>query len=101
MMQANDDKSLTGATAIWTTDLSRPIQAAEQKQNFTYVYYVARLPNASIASGNTASATNYNLTGTWNLATVTSTVTIITDENGTITHIHRDQDVSPLRRLEP
>ena len=92
----SDTKELTSATAIWTTNTSRAIQSVRAKENFTYVFFVARIPNASISTA-IVSASNYVLTGTWNFAKVTSTVTIITNDEGTITHIHRDQDVSPTR----
>ena len=92
----SDTKELTSATAIWTANNSRPIQSVRTKENFTYVFYVARIPNASISTVS-VSAGNYFLSGTWNFAKVTSTVTITTNDDGTITHIHRDQDVSPMR----
>ena len=41
------------------------------------------------------SATEYTLSGTWNLANVTSTITVLTDENGVITKVHRDQTIKP------
>jgi hypothetical protein len=87
----------TAATAMWTTNITREIQAARTRENFTYVYYVARLPNASISTTNTTAPSNYFLNGTWNLATVTSTLTILTNENGTITRVHRDQDITPTQ----
>ena len=91
--QVSGVNELTSATAIWTTNLTREISAVKSISNFTYVYYVARLPNASIASATVDSATAYSLSGTWNLANVTSTITILTDDSGAITKIHRDQDI--------
>jgi hypothetical protein len=91
---ASIQKSLTSATAMWTTNITREIAAVRTKENFTYVYYVARLPNASISTATVNSATDYALTGTWNLANITSTITIITDENGGIVKVHRDQDIT-------
>lgn len=92
----SDTKALTSATAIWTANTSRPIQSVRAKENFTYVFYIARIPNASISTAS-VSVGSYFLSGTWNFAKVTSTVTITTSDDGTITHIHRDQDVSPIR----
>src|SRR5665647_224916 len=92
----SDTKELTSATAIWTANNSRPIQSVRANENFTYVFYVARIPNASISTAS-VSAGSYFLNGTWNFAKVTSIVTIITNDDGTITHIHRDQDVSQMR----
>jgi hypothetical protein len=87
---------LASATAIWTTNLTRPISAVMSKENFTYTYYVARLTNASVSTLATSTAVpnNYFLNGTWNVFTVTSTVTIITNIDGKITHIHRSSDTS-------
>jgi hypothetical protein len=91
----SNTNQLTSATAIWTTNVTREISAVQAKENFTYVYYVARLPNASISTANVNSATEYTLSGTWNLANVTSTITVLTDENGFITQVHRDQTMKP------
>jgi hypothetical protein len=86
---------LAMATALWTTNLSRPIVAVQSKQNFTYTFYEARLNNASVSTLSASSAaTNYFLNGTWNVFTVVSTVIINTNENGQITHIHRTSDTS-------
>jgi hypothetical protein len=93
--QRSDINQLTSATAIWTTNITREISAVRSKENFTYVYYVARLPNASISTANVNSATEYTLSGTWNLANITSTITVLTDENGVITQVHRDQTIKP------
>jgi hypothetical protein len=86
---------LVKAGAIWTTNISRPINDVRAKQNFTYNFYEARLTNASVSTFS-ANATlgNYFLNGTWNVYTVLSTVTIITNINGTITSVHRDVTTS-------
>jgi hypothetical protein len=53
------------------------------------------LRNASISTLSASSAaTNYFLNGTWNVYTVVSTVTIITNANGQITNVHRTSDTS-------
>ena len=90
---------LASATAIWTTNLTRPIAAVASKQNFTYTYYAARLTNASVSilSTNTGDNTNYLLNGTWTVLNVTSTITITTNTDGKITHIHRSSDTSIQR----
>jgi hypothetical protein len=89
---------LAAATAIWTTNTSRPISAVESKQNFTYTFYEARLTNASISTlSASTSATNYFLNGTWNVYTVVSNITIITNTNGQITNIQRSSDTSILK----
>lgn len=86
---------LATATAIWTTNTSRPISAVQSKENFTYTFYTARLTNASVSTLSASTATtNYFLNGTWSVYTVVSNVTIITDENGQITNVHRTSDTS-------
>jgi hypothetical protein len=95
-LDTSNSKEATFASAIWTENTSRAIQSVRAKENFTYVFYVARLPNASVSTFTTNEG-NYFLDGTWNYAKVTSTTTVNTDENGTITHVHREQDVEPLQ----
>ena len=95
LLQSSDTRQLASATAIWTTNTSRAIQSVRAKENFTYVFYTARLLNASVSTLNTtSSSSNYFINGTWNVATVNSTVTIITNENGTITRVLRNQDTT-------
>ncbi len=86
---------LAMATAMWTTNTSRPISSVESKQNFTYTFYVARLTNASVSTLSTTTlGVNYFLNGTWTIYTVVSNVTIITNSEGQITNIHRSSDTS-------
>ena len=86
---------LAAATALWTTNTSRPISGVQSKQNFTYTFYEARLTNASVSTLSASSAaTNYFLNGTWNVYTVISNVTIITNTDGQITSVHRSTDTS-------
>src|SRR5271169_5558343 len=78
-----DTNQLASATAIWTTNTSRPISDVESKQNFTYTFYTARLVNASVSTLSTSTTDpNYFLNGTWNVYTIVSNVTIITDSSG-------------------
>jgi hypothetical protein len=60
------------------------------------VYYSARLTNTSVStlSANATAPLNYFINGTWNVFTVKSTVTIITNANGNITRVLRNQDIS-------
>jgi hypothetical protein len=67
------------------------ISSIRSKENFTYTYYAARLNNASVSEFSVTD-TDYLLTGTWNLYNVTSTITVITDENNTIVRVLRDSD---------
>jgi hypothetical protein len=96
--QTTGSKQFTTATAIWTTNTSRAIQSVQSKENFTYTYYVARLTNASTSTLDANSTTGtYFLNGTWTISTITSTTTINTNVNGTITSVHRDQDITPTQ----
>lgn len=63
--QSDVANQLNTATAIWTTNISRPIQALKSKENFTYTYYAARLTNASVSTLSASnSASNYFINGT-------------------------------------
>lgn len=86
---------LAAATAMWTTNNSRPISSVRSKENFTYTFYTARLTNASVSLLSTKmDGSNYFLNGTWNVYTTTSNVTIITNDDGYITSVHRSSDTS-------
>lgn len=91
ILSTENTRDLTSATAIWTTNNSRPINSVRSKENFTYVFYAARLNNASVSEFSVNNA-DYFLNGTWNLYTVTSKITVITDENNTIVKVHRESD---------
>lgn len=91
LLASENTRQLTSATAIWTTNNSRPISNVRAKENFTYAYYAARL-NAASVSEFSISNSDYFLNGTWNVYAVTSTITVITDENNTIVRVHRDSD---------
>jgi hypothetical protein len=95
VLQSSDTRQLAGATAIWTTNTTRPIQAVQAKENFTYIFYAARIQYASVSSVTTSSVdSNYQISGTWNVATVKANITIITNDNGLITRVLRNQDIS-------
>ncbi len=98
LLQSEDTRKTVGASAIWTTNLSRSIQSVKAKENFTYTFYAARLLNGSVASlSASSSASDYVISGIWNLATVKSNVTILTDENNEIIKVLRDQDIDVER----
>jgi hypothetical protein len=51
--------------------------------------------NASVSTLSTSTTdANYFLNGTWNVYTIISNVTIITDSSGSITSVHRSSDTS-------
>ncbi len=79
------------ASAVWTTNQSRPIAAMRTRENFTYTFYTAKLVNANVSSLN-ITGYNYFLNGTWNVFNVTSTFTITTDTAGNILGFNRTQN---------
>jgi len=79
------------ATAVWTTNTTRAVSAVRAKENFTYTFYSARLLNASVSTFSSSPA-NFFLNGTWNVATVKSEVTIITNTDNEIVSVHRESD---------
>jgi len=96
-MVLNDSSTRQGAsaTAIWTTNTTRAISALRDRENFTYTFYAARLTNAS-TSGLNIGSNDFFLNGTWTVYNVTTTFTINTDINGTITGFHHNQDATAL-----
>jgi hypothetical protein len=78
------------ASAIWTTNESRPIVALRTRENFTYTFYTANLVSANVSSLN-VTGYSYFLNGTWNVFNVTSTFTINTDNAGNILAFNRSQ----------
>jgi hypothetical protein len=92
ILNTDATRQLAQADAIWTTNKSRPISSLKTKDNFTYSFYSAKLVNASVATI-VGTGSNFFLNGTWSVFNVTSTVTILTNSEGDITNIHRDQDV--------
>jgi hypothetical protein len=84
------------ATAMWTTNTTRAMQEVKAKENFTYVYYVARIANVSVSTVDAGSG-SYFINGTWTVSTVNAQVTIITNDEGQIVRVLRDQDSSIQR----
>jgi len=97
VLNSNATRQLASASAMWSTDKVRPLlYAVRTKENFTYTFHTARLINASVAKLNYENS-NFFMNGTWNVNTITTSVTVITDSNGTITGIHRDTDIVPTK----
>jgi len=83
------------ASAIWTTNTTRPIAAVRTRENFTYSFYTARLVEGNF------SALDFNgnaffLNGTWNVWNLTETFTIITDSTGGIISVNSNLHAVPL-----
>jgi hypothetical protein len=96
--ETTGSKQFSTSTAMWTINTSRAIQSVQTKENFTYTYYVARLSNASVSTLNANTTTNeYFLNGTWTVSKIESTITVYTNENGTVIRVHRDQDITPTQ----
>jgi len=97
LLNASDTRQLSSASAMWTTDKFRPLfNAVRTKENLTYTIYSARLTNASVAMLSYDDS-GFFMNGTWNMNTVTVTVTVYTDSNGTITGVHQDTDITPTQ----
>jgi hypothetical protein len=68
---------------------------ALQKEDFTNVFYEARLVNGLVSKLVAGSSTeDYVLSGTWNLFTVTTKVTFTKNDEGKIIGVHRTMDKS-------
>jgi hypothetical protein len=83
----------SSARAIWTDNASRPISYYRAKENFTYAFYSANLVNANISSVG-IDGYSFFLNGTWNVNKVTTNMTIIVNDEGVVTSMHREQDLS-------
>lgn len=86
-----DTRQFARATAIWSTDMSRPIFGVMPKENFTHTFYSAMLLNASVSTFS-ISSTDFFLNGTWRVAEVTSDVTVITNSVNEVVSVHREMD---------
>jgi hypothetical protein len=96
----NNTNSKTGsiATAIWTTNLTRPISAYRAKENFTYTYYTANLVVANVSSLN-ETGYSFFLNGTWNVFKITENLTIRTDSSGNFNGFSRNQSAIKVENL--
>ena len=95
LLNTSDTRQLSSTSAIWTLDKLRPLfSAVRTKENLTYTIYSAKLWNASVAELSYDEA-DFFMSGTWNVNTVTITVTVITNSSGNIISVHRDTDITP------
>jgi hypothetical protein len=95
VINSTNSKTGSSATAIWTTNTTRPISAYRSKENFTYTYYTANLVNASISSLN-VTGYSFFLNGTWNVFNITTTFTVNTDATGNVVSYNRNQNAVAL-----
>ena len=89
VLNQTDVRQGSSASAIWTTNTTRPINALKSRENFTYTFYAARLVNAS-DFGLNVDGTNFALEGNWTIYKVTANVTIITNGNNETIKTHCD-----------
>jgi hypothetical protein len=90
-----DSKQGAAATALWTTNTPRPINALRAKENFTYTFYAARLIDLNVSALN-IDGNDFFMNGTWTVTQVKTSFTIITNADGNVTSFHRDQDGTAL-----
>jgi hypothetical protein len=98
-LQSSETRELTSASAIWTKDTIRPIDAIKAKESFTYTFYSARLLRDT-APMVTNSENTYTIVGSWNVATVTCSVTITTNTDGDITNVQRKSETNVDPKVE-
>jgi hypothetical protein len=95
VINGTDIRQGSSATAIWTTNTSRPINAIRAKENFTYSFYAARLVTPQIAGLN-VDVNDFYLNGTWTVYNVTTTFNINTDASGNVIGFNRNQNAVAL-----
>lgn len=91
VINGTDIRQGSSATAIWTTNTSRPINAFKAKGNFTYSFYAARLVTPDVA-GLAIKGNDFYLNGTWTVFSISATFTITTDASGNIVGFNRNQN---------
>ncbi len=84
------------ASAIWTTNTTRPIAAVRTRENFTYSFYTARLVKGNFSALD-LNGNAFFLNGTWNVWSITETFTIKTNSTtGRIISVNSNQNAVPL-----
>jgi len=86
------------ATAIWTTNTTRPIAAFRALENFTYTFYAARLVKGNYSALDPTSTISWFMNGTWNVWSVKTNFTIITDSSGNILSVTNTQSFVALAK---
>jgi hypothetical protein len=95
VINSTDSRQGSSATAIWTTNQSRPLNSLRLKENYTYTFYSANLVVPDTSSLNMTGYSFY-LNGTWNVFQITTTFTINTDSTGNITGFNRNQNAAAI-----
>jgi hypothetical protein len=86
------------ATAIWTTNTTRPIAAFRAPENFTYSFYAARLIKGNYSALDPTPAVSWFMNGTWNVWSVKTNFTIITDSSGNVLSVTNTQSFVVLAK---
>ena len=86
------------ATAIWTTNTTRPIAAFRARENFTYSFYAARLVEGNYSVLDPTSSISWFMNGTWNVWSVKLSFTIVTDSSGDILSVTTTNSFVSLAR---
>ena len=75
------------ATAIWTNNTVRPLADVRARENFTYTFYAARLVKGNYSALDPTPLISWFMNGTWNVWSITTSFTIVTNSNGNILSI--------------
>ena len=75
------------ATAIWTNNTVRPLAAIIARENFTYSFYAARLVKGNYSALDPTSAISWFMNGTWDVWSIKTSFTVVTDSSGNILSI--------------
>jgi hypothetical protein len=86
------------ATAIWTTNTTRPIAAFRALENFTYTFYAARLIKGNYSALDPTSSISWFMNGTWDVWSVKTNFTVITDSSGNILSVTNTNSFVALAR---
>ncbi len=95
VINSTDVRQGSSATALWTTNTSRPLNVLRARENFTNTFYTAKLVEPSVSALN-VDGSDFFMNGTWTVFQVNTNFTITTNANGTVTGFHRDQNAVAL-----
>jgi hypothetical protein len=84
------------ATAIWTNNTVHPLADIRARENFTYSFYAARLVKGSYSVLDPTSAISWFMNGTWNVWSIKTNFTIITDSSGNILSVTTTRSIVAL-----
>lgn len=85
----------TSVTAIWSANGTRPTNSMRNPQNSTYIFYTAKIVNASNSILNFENHDLY-INGSWTVYNITSTITVKTDVEDNVISVDRNQSTKAL-----